>query len=276
VLGGSLVNVSKEQVKVVVHQLCSLSSLASVISFVASTYIRSPALAIGSDTVLKPEAVKAFLDIDRRVDMLQKGIENPSNSAAFDGTILSEGDLSAWAHLARSVNSHYKMHLMTELVRQVDLKAAAIKVPPYSHILNDSLWIRGQCSLQLLKNCDRVALSAAAGQLHVALFNASQHFNQFKLDTEPIDKVFEQVAAAKGLFDAAKQCVVIISHLHVCQSLTGDEQLREAEKLDQRDAPVPKCLKEHVKMLALKFKAKTPPPQAPAKRRKLAQGSSGA
>ena len=81
------------------------------------------------------------------------------------------------------------------------------------------------------------------------------------------------VAVASGLYERAKRAVIVISHLHVCQGLSGDDQLREAAKFHQKDYEVPRTLKEHIKNLASKFDAMQSTAVVPAiKRRRIAKG----
>ena len=65
--------------------------------------------------------------------------------------------------------------------------------------------------------------------------------------------------------------MVLIAHLHVCQVLTGQEQLNEAETLHGRNADVPVPVKEQIALLNEKARlAKleiTAAPKAVKKRR---------
>ena len=49
--------------------------------------------------------------------------------------------------------------------------------------------------------------------------------------------------------------MILIAHLHVRQSLTGPEQLAEAEKLFERDCDVPVTVKDCIAALNSKAKA---------------------
>ena len=88
-------------------------------------------------------------------------------------------------------------------------------------------------------------------------------YSRFALGPGTVEDEHESCKEAKMLFEAAREKVVLLAHLQVCQAMKGAEQLREADKLDQKDAKVPKPLKEHIAVLAKRHRETIVAPSGP-------------
>ena len=160
-----------------------------------------------------------------------------------------------------------------ELAGQISVKAKMLKniIPLTEHLVNDATWIKGQTKSELLTRTDQVALSKMAAALHFSIFHANKHYTSFYPEDKPIEERFEALGVASGLYANAKQAVISIKHLHVCQIEVGDAQLEEAHTLQtKQQAGVPKPVREQIALLASRYAASKAAQegQPDAKRRK--------
>ena len=211
-----------------------------------TSVFRTPTNAIDNNNQLKQETVRLFIDLQRRADSFDGAISEATNKGLFEHTTCTAEDCSAWSATARCT-CKVGIHLVFEqLAQKIALAAAELTVPRTDHIVNEKTWTRGQCKSQLLTKVGQVALSKMAGCLHAAIFNASKRWRSIGSCDGELASKFEVVTAAANVYQSAKAVVVLIKHLHVCQILSGDEQLKEAAALHAKDANVPAPVKTEI------------------------------
>ena len=147
-----------------------------------------------------------------------------------------------------------KKVLFLAIVASVQELAEKVRgqTPKWSHVVFDTVWIKGMCKKHLIDGLDRSTLSKSTTELHRALFHANDLHGKFGLGPATMDSQYEACELAKCVFEEAKQTITVVAHVHVLQVLKANEQLVEAVKLDQKDSKVPQTLKAAIQVLALK------------------------
>ena len=264
--------VTAERLLKVLDVMRALFELATRIGFVGKTYIEDLTLTVDNAASLRADVLGVVLEICNRAGQFESELARPSVLACLASSVISPSHAVAWARAATQTIELYKVEIFNHLVKRLVSLAEAVSLmtPLTSHLVNDKSWIKGQCKKKLLDDCDRQSLIASAQNLHEALFAAASSYHKWFGDHLTIADAYEPVSAANEIFKEARRVITLISHLHVCQALRGEEQLTEASTLHQKQQTVPKPIRDCIAALHAKAEAaKSVRSIASPKRRRL-------
>ena len=256
---------------------CDLFELAVLIGFVSKTYMQDLQTSTASDSSLKPDVAKVMAVIDQRQKQLNDRLVMRSFRASLSGSKFAPAHMLKWVEAVGAVSTRYKRGILGHVVTGVGKLAeeVGVRCDSTGHLINDNQWLKGKCKRVLLEQFDRAGLARQAGDLHRAIKAVTQTFTQFFPGPATIEAEYEDVASASGVFTSARDKVSLIAHLHVCQGLSGQTQLDEAEALFKKDQPVPKPLKEFIANLNTRAQAaKQTPTESVGKRRRVTRKTS--
>ena len=253
--------------KHLIEFLCELGEYGIALQFTRSNYGARPASAISSNTVFKDEAITCMKDLKQRYENLAgPSLDKASEASLFQGLRFGTKDIREWLDATQEMQQKLVRQLFDELAEQINSKADSLdKVyPRHERLVNDTIWLKTQCKQQLLTKTDHHALSQNAVALHLAIFKAKKASESLMGTDTNFAEAYDKIASASIVYSSAKAVIILIKHLHVCQVLTGDDQLKEADALHVKQQSVPKPVREHIAILASRYESsqKTSGPSA--------------
>ena len=266
--------VSLDALKHVMKIMCEVCEIAMLIAVLSKTYIEDLQTVVQPPAFLKDDVKRVMSAIHDRQTELKEYIVQPSVVASTAEMKPARSLINSWVDTSIKICDKYKHVAMEHVATQIGVLSKQVKkcTPTYGHMVSDTIWIKGRCKRELLEQWDRAALAKYTGQLHQTIAAASAAYDAFLPVGPKFEQAFECIQLANGIFQVAREAIILLAHLHVCQELKGEAQLAEAEKLFAKQANVPKTVQEciaglNAKATALKETA-TPPP---IKKRRLSK-----
>ena len=261
--------------KLAVLTLCSVVSemheVMMAFVYLWVTFIKNMKYAVSESAILRAEVVRLCLDLQMRTKALGETFDCETvKEHCSIACVWSVDEAKSWLQALSDTFEKMKSSLVDRVVSEISSMSDNLQkaTPKISHLINESSWIKGQCKKYLLQGADRAGLANGSIALHKALQNIAKDYSKLGCGCGRIDRDYDAIQAAQGVFDGARHVVQTIAHLHVLQVMTGQQQLQEAVELHAKDLAVAKPLKEALASLATKSLAQGQSPDQPSKKRK--------
>lgn len=206
------------------------------------SYVLKPSLCQANNS-FHPDFVAIVVALTQSCIMLKRDMQSDKHGDAMHTAnfLFQAPHVSEWLDRCSDVCGKIKTWSLKQLVVN-DIGNLAGTVSDLTHklktehLVNDNIFLKGQCKKELLNGDSRQILGARASELHVALFNLSKCYANF-WDGPKVEDEFEEVLSYNLVLEKAKQTLTIIAYVQVILSHSGNTQYESAKQLKEKNPP---------------------------------------